>query len=32
LNSGMMNQGGAAPVDGKINILRANNVSATQLN
>jgi hypothetical protein len=32
LSSGMMNQGGAAPVDGKINILRANNVSATQLN
>jgi hypothetical protein len=32
LSSGMMNQGGAAPVDGKINILRANNVSAAQLN
>jgi len=29
LSSGMMNQGGAAPVDGKINILRPNNVSAT---
>ena len=35
LNSGMMNQGASAPVDGKINILRANNVSAaatSQLN
>jgi hypothetical protein len=35
LNSGMMNQGGAAPVDGKINILRVDNVSAaatSQLN
>ena len=34
-NSGMMNQGGAAPVDGKINILRVDNVSAaatSQLN
>jgi hypothetical protein len=29
LSSGMMNQGGAAPADGKINILRPNNVSAT---
>jgi FecR protein len=28
LSSGMMNQGGAAPVDGKINILPVNNVSS----
>jgi hypothetical protein len=35
LNSGMMNQGASAPVDGKINILRVDNVSAaatSQLN